>query len=50
VLTDERLGPVRIVVHRMRGRRVEAIRLERAEPVAEPEAGPHEEEPAPERR
>jgi putative hemolysin len=32
VLHDERLGGVRLVVERMRGRRVEALRLERAEP------------------
>ncbi|HYJ76636.1 MAG TPA: hemolysin family protein [Kineosporiaceae bacterium] len=35
VLEDERFGPVRLVVERMRGRRVEALRLERVEP-AEP--------------
>jgi putative hemolysin len=32
VLNDERLGRVRLIVERMRGRRVEALRLERVEP------------------
>jgi putative hemolysin len=43
VLDDERLGTVRLVVDRMRGRRVEALRLERVEPPADAEpadAGP----------
>jgi putative hemolysin len=38
VLDDARFGPVRLVVARMRGRRVEALRLER---VPEPEPAPH---------
>ena len=33
---DERFGQVRLVVARMRGRRVEALRLEPVEPVAQP--------------
>jgi putative hemolysin len=37
VLDDERLGRVRLVVERMRGRRVEALRLERVEPGPEPD-------------
>jgi magnesium and cobalt exporter, CNNM family len=39
VLEDERFGRVRLIVERMRGRRVEALRLEQIEPVAaeEPE-------------
>jgi putative hemolysin len=46
VLEDERFGPVRLVVERMRGRRVEALRLNRidppvrAEPAAEPARAP----------
>jgi putative hemolysin len=53
VMWDDRLGQVRLVVDRMRGRRVEALRLElvpepepepRPEPVDEPEPEP---EPAP---
>jgi putative hemolysin len=36
-LEDERFGRVRLVVERMRGRRVEALRLERAEPPEPPE-------------
>jgi magnesium and cobalt exporter, CNNM family len=36
VLEDERLGRVRLVVERMRGRRVEALRLERVEPGVSP--------------
>jgi hypothetical protein len=34
VLEDERFGTVRLVVARMRGRRVEALRLEQVEPPA----------------
>src|SRR3954452_11166755 len=36
-LEDKRFGRVRLVVERMRGRRVEALRLERAEPPEPPE-------------
>jgi putative hemolysin len=37
VLEDERYGRVRLVVERMRGRRVEALRLERIEPPVQAE-------------
>jgi putative hemolysin len=51
VFEDERLGSVRLVVERMRGRRVEALRLERVPAVepsesASPESAPSE-PPAP---
>jgi putative hemolysin len=36
-LEDERLGRVRLVVERMRGRRVEALRLQAIEPEVQPE-------------
>jgi putative hemolysin len=39
VFEDGRLGPVRLVVERMRGRRVEALRLERV-PVPDPSPEP----------
>jgi len=42
-LRDERHGTVRLVVDRMRGRRVEALRLER---VTEPDADPAGADPA----
>jgi putative hemolysin len=39
VFEDARFGPVRLVVERMRGRRVEALRLERV-PAPEPSPEP----------
>jgi putative hemolysin len=47
VLEDERFGRVRLVVERMRGRRVEALRLERIEPPVRAEQADEAEQAEP---